>query len=179
MQRTTSRILVFAFVVAAFASVGALAGRAEQTAPAPDVLSALLTEVRGLRAAMEQMASAGPRVQLALGRLQLQEQRIGNQVRRLDSVRASLLSAQRELEPLEKEARGLTERIREYPNSDVRGEDERTLAGVKAEMAKRQVEVQRLIAEEALLTQNIYAEQGRWSEFNERLEELERSLARR
>src|SRR3972149_2796185 len=33
-----------------------------------DVLPALLTEVRGLRAAIEQMASAGPRVQLALGR---------------------------------------------------------------------------------------------------------------
>jgi hypothetical protein len=39
---------------------------------APDVLGALLTEVRGLRQAMEQMASAGPRAQLALGRLQLQ-----------------------------------------------------------------------------------------------------------
>src|SRR3954465_8684292 len=39
-----------------------------QTAPAPreDVLAALLIEVRGLRVAMEQMAAAGPRVQLAL-----------------------------------------------------------------------------------------------------------------
>ena len=38
-----------------------------------DIMPALLQEVRGLRVAMEQMTSAGARVQLALGRLQLQE----------------------------------------------------------------------------------------------------------
>src|SRR5262245_51683946 len=73
MTTTTSRTLVFAIFVAAVASGGALAGRTEQTAPAPEVLTALLTEVRGLRAALEEMASSGPRVQLTLGRLQLQE----------------------------------------------------------------------------------------------------------
>ena len=50
----------------------------------PDTTAALLVEVRGLRAALEQLASAGPRVQLMFGRLQLQEQRIvympGNEV---------------------------------------------------------------------------------------------------
>ena len=178
MKRTTSRSLVFAFVVAALASGGSLAGW-EQTAPAPDGTECSSTEVRGLRAALEQMATAGPRVQLALGRLQLQEQRIANQVRRLDSVRATLLAAQKELEPLEQLAREVTETIRDYPNSEGRREDERKLAGIKAEMAKRQVEVQRLVNEESLLTQDISAEQNRWTEFNQQLEELERALARR
>ena len=41
-------------------------------------MPALLTEVRGLRVAMEQMTSAGARVQLALGRLQLQESRLNS-----------------------------------------------------------------------------------------------------
>ena len=41
--------------------------------PNQDVLAQLLVEIRGLRATMEQMGSAGPRVQLALGRIQLQE----------------------------------------------------------------------------------------------------------
>jgi hypothetical protein len=50
-----------------------------------DTLAALLAEVRGLRAAMEQMASAAPRVQLAMGRLQLQEQRVSTVVRRADA----------------------------------------------------------------------------------------------
>ena len=179
MKRITSRVLVFTFAVAALVSLGSLAAWAQQTAPAPDVLSALLAEVRGLRAALEQMSTAGPRVQLALGRLQLQEQRIGNQVRRLDSVRASLLVAQKELEPIEKLMADVMERIREYPNSESLPEDKRGLAEVKAALAKRQAEVQRLITEESFLIQDISAEQNRWSEFNQRLEELERALARR
>ena len=178
MKRITSRILVFVLVLSALASAGSLGGSAEQMVPT-DVLSALLTEVRGLRAALEQMATAGPRVQLALGRVQLLEQRIGNQVRRLDSVRASLFAAQRELEPVEKLAREVTERMREYPNSESVPEDQRHLAEVKAELAKRRAEVQRLITEESFLTQDIAAEQNRWTDFNQRLEELERALARR
>ena len=51
-------------------------------------MSALLTEVRGLRQALEEMGTAGPRVQLALGRLQLQEQRVNTAIRRLESIRA-------------------------------------------------------------------------------------------
>jgi hypothetical protein len=39
--------------------------------------------------------------------------------------------------------------------------------------------VQRLLTEESLLTQDISSEQNRWTEFNQRLEELERALARR
>ena len=82
--------------------IGLIAGSrtpvsAEQTrtvTPEGDVLPALLVEVRGLRAAMEQMAAAGPRVQLALGSVQLQEQRINNLIRRLDEVRLTLGGAQ-------------------------------------------------------------------------------------
>ena len=40
---------------------------AEPDAQAPDTMKELLAEVRGLRAAMEQLASAGPRVQLMFG----------------------------------------------------------------------------------------------------------------
>ena len=65
---------------------------AEPLVLARDV-TALLTEVRGLRHAMEQMAAAGPRVQLALGRLQLQEQRVNTLVRRLETVRDALSAA--------------------------------------------------------------------------------------
>jgi predicted negative regulator of RcsB-dependent stress response len=46
------------------------------------------------RAAMERMAAAGPRVQLALGRVQLQEQRINTLIRRLDEIRTTAVAAQ-------------------------------------------------------------------------------------
>src|SRR4029079_1949248 len=58
------------------------------------VLPALLVEVKGLRAAMEQMASATAQSQLLIGRLQLQETRMSGMIRRLDTVRDSLASAE-------------------------------------------------------------------------------------
>ncbi len=180
MKPTTSRTLVFAFVVAAFASGGSLAGRTEQPAPAPEVLTALLTEVRGLREAMEQMASAGPRLQLTLGRLQLQEQRITTLVRRLDDVRAGLAQSRKEFEPLDRHVKGMTEGLRQELNDpDVRRDREDQIKGSKAEMARISAELQRLSTEETLLVQDIAAEQNRWSDFNQRLDELERALGRR
>ena len=91
-------ISVFILVAAGLGAGAALQGRlsAQGSFQGQDVLPALLIEVRGLRAAMEQMASSGPRVQLALGRLQLQEQRVNNLLRRLETARAGLVTAQRE-----------------------------------------------------------------------------------
>ena len=72
-----------AILISVLAVRGTLAGQAAAE-PSQDTLAALLVEVRGLRAAMEQMASVGPSIQLAMGRLQLQEQRINTLVRRAD-----------------------------------------------------------------------------------------------
>jgi predicted nucleic acid-binding Zn-ribbon protein len=116
---------------------------------------------------------------LRSGRVQLQEQRIGNQIRRLDAAKASLGAAQRELEPLERRAGDLENVIREFPNSEGRRDAETELARVKAEVATRRAEVQGITAEESLLAQDIAVEQNRWSDFNQRLEELERALSRR
>jgi outer membrane protein assembly factor BamD (BamD/ComL family) len=80
--------------------------------------------------------------------LQLQEQRIGNQIRRLDAVKASLVAAQKELEPLERQTKELAQTIRDFPNSQGRPDAERELAQTKADLARRHTEVQRLIAEE-------------------------------
>lgn len=73
----------------------------------------------------------------------------------------------------------LEETIRDFPNSEGRRDAEKELAQIKVLLARGQAEVQRVTAEETLLTQDIAAEQNRWSEFNQRLEELERGLGRR
>src|SRR5688572_6715334 len=69
--------------------------------PPQDVLVSLLTEVRALRSAIEQMASSSARVQLAMGRLQIQEQRVTTLSRQLSDVRASLSTTERERNELE------------------------------------------------------------------------------
>jgi hypothetical protein len=179
-------------IVACAGALGRVSGQAPRSAAAPavegrssagdEVLPALLAEVKGLRAAMEQMASAGPRVQLSVSRLQLQEGRIAAMVRRLDTVRDTLTTARRDLDRV-KGALKMFESDEHQPGGAPPGTPPEDLgpmvAGMKGEVATAQANVDRLAAEEAQLTQDVTTEQTRWIEFNQRLDELERSLARR
>jgi predicted nucleic acid-binding Zn-ribbon protein len=128
---------------------------------------------------MEQMASAGPRVQLALGRLQLQEQRVNTLVRRLEDIKARLPVTQRALEEASDRLNRIERAARESAEPELRRDAEAAVPGLKREAAHANHEIQRLQGEEAAITQDIAAEQNRWTEFNQRLEELERSLVRR
>src|SRR3954466_4508494 len=82
---------------------------------AVDVLPTLLTEVRDLRGAMEEMAAAGPRVQLALGRVQLQEQRINTLIRRLDEAHGAVAVAQASYPDPKRRGGGAEDHIRHRP----------------------------------------------------------------
>jgi chromosome segregation ATPase len=167
---TAVLILVVLFIAGSSASYGA-------AQDGPGVLPALLTEVRGLRAAMEQMAVAGPRVQLALGRLQLQEQRVSTLVRRLETVRDNLAAAQRLYTQHQNQLAQFDAAAKSTPPE--REDVDHMIAVFKGEMSAAAASVQRLTAEESSLAADIATEQGRWADFNQRLEELERTLERR
>jgi chromosome segregation ATPase len=178
------KIGVLALVlVAAGAGLSVRTRAAAQAARATDqdVLPALLIEVRGLRAAMEQMASAGPRVQLALGRLQLQEQRVNNLLRRMESVQNELAGA---LQESDRAGQEFT-RIENILKSGAAPPEERQqletvlLPQLKAAQGQALAKVQRLQTEESGLNQELATEQGRWTEINQRMEELERALTRK
>ena len=180
-------VLVAVLLVAGAGWMGAVAAQ-PQSAPASvprDVLPELLTEVRGLRAAMEQMASAGPRVQLFASRLQLQETRINNLIRRLDTVRDRIGEAQRELARLQTEEKQLEAAIAEAKSSSRPGDPEEAgmatllMEGVKAKIASAKAIVERHSAEEAQIASDLTAEQARWIDINRRLDELEQALIRK
>jgi hypothetical protein len=160
------------------ASVAAQGARTQES----DVLSALLTEVRGLRQAMEQMASAGPRVQLALGRLQLQEQRVNTMIRRLETIRGEVAKAEKEQAQSQAQLAQFEGMFKQNPG-DVEPGKPNPMAGMleafRQGAAASETEIQRLQVEEAQLQQQIAAEQGRWSEINRALEDLERTLQKR
>ena len=150
------------------------------TAQQEDVLPALLVEVRGLRAAMEQMASAGPRVQLALGRVQLQEQRVNNLMRRIEDARNRLNDAQRNYDRMQQQLRGLQEAIRDpKPQGPPPAELQAMQSETERELARMGADVQRLTAESASLDVDLANEQSRWIDLNQRMEALEQSLVRR
>ena len=145
-----------------------------------DVLPALLVEVRGLRAAMEQMASAGPRVQLALGRVQLQEQRVNNLLRRSEEARGHLTDAQRKYVQTQQQLRGLQEAVRDAkPEGPPVAELQAMQRETERELARVASDIERLTAESATIDAELATEQGRWIDLNQRMEALEQSLVRR
>src|SRR5258708_19377371 len=93
-------LLTAAVIVACAGALGRVSGEAQTPSRSDDLLPALLAEVKGLRAAMEQMASAAPRERLFVIRLQLQEGRISGLVRRLATGRTNLRGARQHLSPL-------------------------------------------------------------------------------
>src|SRR5919201_5078658 len=65
-------------------------GASPQARADADPLPALLSEVHALRVAMEQQAAIGPRLQLTLARLNIEEQRVTHLAAELNNVRQQL-----------------------------------------------------------------------------------------
>lgn len=148
-----------------------------QAARADDPIRELLSEVKLLRQALERASTVGTRIQLLVARVQLQEQRIGDLSRRLDSVRAELRDVERESNALAPQVAAMQETAQAEDLHERRAaEQAAAMLNSQAEaLERRRVE---LTNEEGLLAQQIAAEQGRWTDFNNRLEQLERSLAK-
>lgn len=174
-MRLHKEVLVLAGAIGA----GLCVSLAAQGTRDPDILPALLTEVRGLRQAMEQMAVAGPRVQLALGRLQLQEQRVNTMIRRLETLRDAIAKEEKDVATTQVQ---LSTMESMFKSGDASPEDRNPMSAMigtlKKTVAAGMADVQRLQGEEAQLQQQIAAEQGRWAEINRALEELERAFRR-
>jgi len=140
----------------------------------------LLSEVRGLRAELIQFATASIRVQLFMGRLQLQEHRIqtlSQQVvdtrAELEKTRLDLLHSQAELDEFNRGEHPI-QLQRGDPNHDkivkMTGEE------LNANVERRQTHMQTVTGQDAELSQQLAIEQGRWSDFNARLDALDASL---
>ncbi len=172
------RTLVSALVLLSAVSVLAASTLARQTRQDPDALGALLVEVRGLRTAIEQMSSASARVQLAMGRLQLNEQRITTYMRRVDEIRDRRPAAELDVQKRRGEIIDSEDSLRQ-PGGGFSPGNAELIKRMKAELADASAYLQRLQTEEAQLMRDIATEQDRWAEINRSLEELDRVLTRR
>jgi hypothetical protein len=118
-------------------------------------------------------------VQLAVGRLQLQEQRVASVVRRADGLRDALQAAQKEAAPIQERLslnlKILEQNVRPAERSDI----EAQVAAERQRLARVMADVQRLQSEEQAATAEAVAEQQRWIAINAELETLDRSLRRR
>lgn len=157
----------------------ALAIAGQTTAPRPDdplSSQAIVQEVRLLREAVEQVLATSVRVQLLMGRLQLQEARIQALIRQGSEIDSQLAGMASERQALTNQRRML-EQIPEKSTDP----EEREFAGQQlAWMAERLKQIESrhasLLVEQANVQQLVLTEQTRWGDFNNRLEDLERLL---
>lgn len=156
----------------------ALAFAGQNPAPQPDPLSsqAIVQELRLLRQAVEDVLASSVRVQLLMGRLQLQEARIQALVRQGAEIDSQLAGMEAERQSLAGQRRML-EKVPEQTTDPT----EREFAGQQlASLVERLKQIDSrhnsLLAEQAGIQQLVAAEQARWGDFNNRLEELERLL---
>lgn len=165
--------------VLVFAGLGLLARVDAQPVQNADVLSQLLVEVHGLRVAMEQAATAGPRVQLLTGRLQIEEGRIDQMLRRLDVVRNSETTAAREVDDL----RAQYDRLETGNTANLPQEERDQLELMKPDLKRHIAQAQTTLdaqkSEEAQLQADIAAEQARWTAFSQQLDALDQALSKR
>ncbi len=153
---------------------------AAQTATPPgstnSPIDQLLAEVRGLRAEVNQAASASVRAQLLVARLQLQEQRINVLAGQLAETRRRITT----LESGQTQAASQLKDLEDYSrNVNLVPEQQKDIEMMKAQLAQTQREEQQLRMQETELSNQLTAEQGRWIDFNARLDELERQLLNR
>lgn len=150
---------------------------AHAQAPVVDPIRELLVEVRALRIAMERSATVGARIQLLVARVQLQEQRIAELSRRAAAVRDELSKMDMGIAQFADQLIDMQAALdRGISDPKQRVQMERELEHLKAEQARPNKRRQDLLNEESLLSQQLAADQGRWSDVNGQLDELERSL---
>lgn len=157
-------------------AVGVLSAQVQQTVATPGI-GDLLAEVRALRADLNQAAGSSMRMQLLVARLSLQEQRVNTVGRQLTDVTAQLDAAIGARADRENRLNGFEAALAAHtiPSDQVK-DIEAEVAADRANLAPFRAREQQLRNQAAEVTSLLTAEQNRWSDFNGRLDDLERSL---
>ena len=178
-----SKISVFgvvAVVVLTMVAFGAVfSARASGQEPVrQDVMGTLLVEVRALRGAIEQMTSASARVQLAVGRLQIQEQRFNTLSRQLFELRQTLSRTEREQSQQEAQLADLEAILPQTSDPGERQAIAERIREMKGGVAASRNSLSGLRLEESELSVAVAAEEGRWSDLNQQLDAIDQTLRR-
>jgi hypothetical protein len=173
MMRKRTMLFSLGFLVLSFGAV-----LIAQNRSTPATLDDLLSEIRGLRADIATSSSITVRSQLLVARMQIEEQRIVSILRQITEQQNEMAGARQmiaaneaQLKMAENELAGAT--------GDERRAAELALGEVKVRigpvLAQFQRRAQELSLRESELMNQLATEQSRWTDFNDRLDALERS----
>ena len=174
-----NRWVLSAIGIAAVATVGLATGLSAKTQfqrQTPATLDDLLSEVKGLRADIGQSSAATIKTQLLVARLQVEEQRINGIAKQIADVEQQLAPIRQSIAMMTPDLKRLDD-ARRSANNDPDLSDR--IEQIKTGLDTHQRRERELAGQEANLAQQYALEQSRWSEFNDRLDALERSLTTR
>jgi hypothetical protein len=151
-----------------------MSGQAQRPAAG---LDEVVNELRALRADLRLTTRASTQMQLLTARLALQEQRLAVLSNQRQIVVTKLTEERRVRAEFDAKVAQMEEvAARNLPAELPRDQFEYMLNDLKRQAASHRDAEQQLRAEESQLSTEIANEQSRWTDFNNRLDELERSL---
>jgi chromosome segregation ATPase len=156
---------------AVFGLMTLLSGQTSSTPARQASIDDLVTEVRALRADVQQLADASIRAQLLVARLQVQEQRIAGISRQLTETEEQIRALDGVRNPF------VTQMLKDLDKEPAEPGEANLFAGMKAQLEKIENGDPALKERQATLSRQLADEQARWVAFNTQLEELERLLA--
>ena len=180
MSRSTLAVtgLVVAGVVLGLVTRAPVEAQAPARVDSGDAaVSALVTEVRALRTDMATASRNQLRAQLLLGRVQMQEQRIAYLDKQRADTAAMITMQSQMTSGLRNQVQGFRgDECARMPSQDGRRDCEAQAVALRRQLADLQNREQELRTHEQELETALSNEQARWSDFNARLDELERAL---
>ena len=164
--------------MAALVAIGVLAAIGLPTTHAQSAAGSssdqLLLEVRQLRSEIKQAADSSIRAQLFVARLQLQEQRVNAEGQQLMDVQNRLTAVRQQQDGVRLRLVA-TEEGQALLRPEDRSDDQSR--SLRLQLEQLQARVDELRAQETTLDAAVASAQARWTEFNERLDALERSIS--
>ena len=168
--------LTLALCIAGMAAPSGQTARPPAAARDADGIAALTAELRALRAELAETARTSLRLQLLTARIQAQEQRIIY----LDRQRVEAATRRSQVEQarnmIASQMRQFTGNELEKLSAEDRRQFEFMIAQQKEQLGLQDRNLQQLQLDETDAANALAQEQARWDDFNNRLEELERSL---
>jgi len=147
-----------------------------QTSDAP-TLHALLAEVHQLRLALERSTQVAPRIQIAVERLKLQQEKVARTAQQLDELRRDLDRSRSDQPKIQQRLQAIENEANQAVDPAQRRHLEEAMKQFKLEAEQREKSLQQMQAREGELSSQLQTEQARLTELNDRLDQIERALS--
>jgi predicted nucleic acid-binding Zn-ribbon protein len=166
--RTMTRVIFVLWIVSA--------AQPQTQAPAAPTVETLLKEVHQLRLTMERSAQIAPRIQIAVERLKLQQDKVGRTAQQLDDLRREVERGRLEQPKYQQRLQAIENETNQATDPAQRRHLEEAMKEFKLEAEQREKSLQQMQAREGELTGQLQTEQNRLTELNDRLDQIERAL---